>query len=184
VAERAKPYRGHRFPGEVIAPAVRLYLRFTLSFRDVEELLVERGIAVSYETVRRWVAKFGAPYADELRRREVRVGRTWHVDEMAIRIGGRLHWLWRAVERVATWRAVAGLRAASYRWLARGMAPLHLRLPCDREVDRAPRRDRSPPILRPCHTVSITIVGIALVVRMLSPPAPSCPLTTSSGSCR
>ncbi len=92
------PYRGHRFPREVIAHAVRLYLRFALSFRDVEELLAERGAVVSYETVRRWVAKFGARYADELRRREMRRGRTWHLDEMATRVGGRLHWLWRAVD--------------------------------------------------------------------------------------
>ena len=82
--EHPKLYRGHRFPAEVIAHAVRLYLRFALSFRDVEELLAERGVQVSYETVRRWVAKFGAQYADELRRREARPGRTWHLDEMAI----------------------------------------------------------------------------------------------------
>ena len=96
--ECPNPYRGHRFPREVIAHAVRLYLRFALSFRDVEELLAERGVQVSYETVRRWVAKFGALYADELRRREVRAGRTWHLDEMAMRVGGVLHWLWRAVD--------------------------------------------------------------------------------------
>ena len=82
----------------MIAHAVRLYLRFALSFRDVDELLAERGIQVSYETVRRWVAKFGAHYADELRRREARAGRAWHLDEMATRIGGRVHWLWRAVD--------------------------------------------------------------------------------------
>ena len=92
------PYRGYRFPPEVIAHAVRLYLRFALSFRDVEELLAERGVQISYETVRRWVAKFGAHYAEELRRREARAGRTWHLDEMATRVGGRLHWLWRAVD--------------------------------------------------------------------------------------
>ena len=96
--EHAVPYRGHRFPREVIAHAVRLYLRFALSFRDVEELLAERGGRVSYETVRRWVAKFGAYYADELRRRAPRAGRTWHLDEMATRLGGRVHWLWRAVD--------------------------------------------------------------------------------------
>ncbi len=96
--EHASFYRGYRFPPEVIAHAVRLYLRFALSFRDVEELLAERGIQVSYETVRRWVAKFGGYYAEELRRREVRCGRTWHLDEMATRVGGRLHWLWRAVD--------------------------------------------------------------------------------------
>ncbi len=96
--ECSNPYRGHRFPRDVIAHAVRLYLRFALSFRDVEELLVERGVVVSYETVRRWVAKFGAYYADELRKRAARSGRTWHLDEMAVRVGSRLQWLWRAVD--------------------------------------------------------------------------------------
>ncbi len=98
VAERPNPYHGYRFPREVIAHAVRLYLRFALSFRDVEELLAGRGIAVSYETVRRWVAKFGTYYAEELRRRAPRTGCTWHLDEMAVRVGGRLQWLWRAVD--------------------------------------------------------------------------------------
>ena len=96
--EHPNPYHGHRFPAEVIAHAVRLYLRFALSYRDVEELLAERGFQVSYETIRRWVTKFGAWYAAELRRREARSGRTWRVDEMAVRLGGRLHWLWRAVD--------------------------------------------------------------------------------------
>jgi len=91
-------YRGYRFPGEVIAHAVWLYLRFPLSFRDVEELLVERGVHVSYETVRCWVAKFGPQFAAELRKREVRPGRVWHLDEMAVRIGGKPHWVWRAVD--------------------------------------------------------------------------------------
>ena len=96
--DRASLYRGYRFPAEVIAHAVRLYLRFALSYRDVEELLAERGVRVSYETVRRWVARSGTPYAQELRRREVRAGRTWHLDEMAVRVGGTLQWLWRAVD--------------------------------------------------------------------------------------
>ena len=98
MTDSRNPYHGHRFPREVIAHAVRLYLRFALSFRDVEELLAERGVQVSYETVRRWVATFGPRYADELRRRAARPGRTWHLDEMATRVGGRMHWLWRAVD--------------------------------------------------------------------------------------
>jgi putative transposase len=77
----------------VIAHAVGLSLRCALSVRDVEARLAERGIAVSYETVRRWVAKFGAHDAAALRKRERPPGRTWHLDEMAVRIGGRLHWL-------------------------------------------------------------------------------------------
>ena len=91
-------YRGHRFPREVIAHAVRLYLRFALSLRRVEGLLAERGVTASYETVRRWVRKFGAHYADELRRREPRAGQTWPLDETAVRVAGSLHWLWRAVD--------------------------------------------------------------------------------------
>ncbi len=97
--DRASLYRGHRFPAEVIAHAVvRLYLRFALSYRDVEELLAERGITISSETVRHWVATFGAQFADQLRKRETRAGRTWHLDEMAVRVGGQLQWLWRAVD--------------------------------------------------------------------------------------
>lgn len=96
--ECPNPYRGHRFPRAVIALAVRWYLRFALSYRGVEELLAERRIQVSYETVRRWVAKFGGLYAEELRRRDRRVGRTWHLDAMAVRVGGALHRFWRAVD--------------------------------------------------------------------------------------
>ena len=75
-----------------------LYLRFTLSFRDVEDLLAERGLDVSYETIRRWVLKFGRLFARELRRRRRRPTSQWHLDEMAILIGGRRFWLWRAVD--------------------------------------------------------------------------------------
>jgi len=82
----------------VIAHAVRLYLRFALSSRDVEELLAERGVVVAYETVRRRAAKLGAHDAAALRRRGAHSGRTWHLDEMAVRGGGRLQWLWRAVD--------------------------------------------------------------------------------------
>lgn len=91
-------YHGYRFPGEVIAHAVWLYLRFPLSFRDVEELLAKRGIRVSYETVRCWVTKFGPQVAAQLRKREARPGRVWHLEERAVRIGGKQHWLWRAVD--------------------------------------------------------------------------------------
>ena len=87
----------------IITHAVWLYLRFPLSYRDVEELLAERGIETSYESIRRWVAKFGPRVAAELCRREAKSGRMWHMDEMAVRIGGKQHWLWRAVnERGAT----------------------------------------------------------------------------------
>src|SRR5919205_1600230 len=91
-------YRGYRFPPEIIQRAVWFYLRFTLSFRDVEDLLAERGIIVSYETIRRWVAHFGPLVAANLRRRRCRPHATWHLDEMVVSIGGKRMYLWRAVD--------------------------------------------------------------------------------------
>jgi putative transposase len=88
----------HQFPPAIIRHAVWLYLRFTLSYRDVEDLLAERGLDVSYETVRRWVLKFGPVFARELRRRRPWPSSRWHLDEMAVIIGGRQFWLWRAVD--------------------------------------------------------------------------------------
>jgi putative transposase len=92
-------YKRHRFPPEVIAHAVWLYYRFALSFRDIEEMLASRGVTVSYEAVRLWCGKFGAEYARTLRRHRTRVGRRWHVDEVFLRIGGTIQYLWRAVDQ-------------------------------------------------------------------------------------
>jgi putative transposase len=89
-------YARHQFPPDIIRHAVWLYLRFTLSYRDVEELLAERGLDISYETVRRWVLKFGPAFARNLRR--PRPSAQWHLDEMAVVIGGKRLWLWRAVD--------------------------------------------------------------------------------------
>ena len=91
-------YERHRFPRAIIAHAVWLYLRFPLSLRAVEERLLERGVEVSYETLRRWVAKFGPVIARGLRRRQARPGRVWRLDEVQISIRGRRFWLWRAVD--------------------------------------------------------------------------------------
>lgn len=91
-------YARHRFPPAVIQHAVWLYLRFTLSFRDVEDLLAERGFDVSYETIRRWVGKFGPLFARVLRRRRPRPSSRWHLDEMVVTIAGTRFWLWRAVD--------------------------------------------------------------------------------------
>jgi putative transposase len=91
-------YTGYRFPPEVIHQAIWLYLRFTLSFRDVEDLLAERGIAVSYETVRRWVNHFGPKIAAHLRKRRPKPHATWHLDEVYLKIDGRMVYLWRAVD--------------------------------------------------------------------------------------
>jgi putative transposase len=73
-------------------------VRFTLRYRDVEDLLAERGLDISYETVRRWVLKFGPLFARELRRRRPRPTARWHLDEMAVMIAGRRFWLWRAID--------------------------------------------------------------------------------------
>src|SRR5712672_2572032 len=91
-------YRRHRFPPAVIQHAVWLYLRFTLSYRDVEELLAERGLDISYESVRSWVLKFGPAIARALRRCRPRPSDRWHLDEMVVRIAGRHMYLWRAVD--------------------------------------------------------------------------------------
>ena len=88
----------HQFPPAIIRHAVWLYVRFSLSYRDVEVLLAERGLDVSYETVRRWVLKFGPLFARELRRRRSRPTARWHLDEMALMIAGTQFWLWRAVD--------------------------------------------------------------------------------------
>ncbi len=91
-------YARHQYPPIVIQHSVWLYLRFTLSYRDAEELLVERGLDVSYETIRRWVLKFGTTFARRLRRRRPRPSSRWHLDEMVVRIGGKRMYLWRAVD--------------------------------------------------------------------------------------
>ena len=83
-------YVRHQFPPAVIQHAIRLYLRFTLSYRDVEELLAERGVDVSYETVRRWVLKVGPAIAPTLRRLRPKPSPRWYLDEMMVQIGGRL----------------------------------------------------------------------------------------------
>ena len=92
-------YKNHRFSPQIIAHAVWLYFRFPLSLRLVEEMLLERGVVVSYETIRRWGFKFEAAYAKQLRRKKPSQKDIWHLDEVLISIGGRKHWLWRAVDQ-------------------------------------------------------------------------------------
>ena len=91
-------FKHHRFPPEIICYAIWLYARFTLSFRDVEEMLAERGIDASYETVRRWFLKFGLAIAANIRRSRPQPSDHWHLDEMVISMRGNRYWLWRAVD--------------------------------------------------------------------------------------
>jgi len=95
---RQLSFKRHRFPPEIICHAIWLYARFTLSYRDVEEMLAERGLDISYETIRRWFLKFGSTIAANLRRARPRPSDDWHLDEMVLVIRGRRYWLWRAVD--------------------------------------------------------------------------------------
>jgi transposase-like protein len=99
VGSVAPSYKGFRYPAEIISHSVWLYHRFPLSFREVEEMMLKRGVVVSHETVRQWCAKFGQTYANGLRRRRARPGDKWHLDEVFIKINGALHYLWRAVDQ-------------------------------------------------------------------------------------
>ena len=92
-------YRRHRFPGEIISHCVWLYFRFSLSFRDIEEMMAKRGITVSYEAVRKWCLRFGGAYAKRMRSRSPRPGDRWHLDEIFLRIAGKRQYLWRAVDQ-------------------------------------------------------------------------------------
>jgi len=95
----APSYEGCRFPAEIIAHCVWLYFRFCLSFRDVQEMMLERGVEVSHEGIRQWTLKFGSDYARGLRRGGRGFGDTWHLDEVFCRINGELVYLWRAVDQ-------------------------------------------------------------------------------------
>jgi len=92
-------YKRHRFPPEIISYAVWLYYRFNLSHRDAEDLLAERGITVSYESIRMWCIKFGATFARKLRRNHQGYGDTFCIDEVFVKIYGKQHYLWRAVDQ-------------------------------------------------------------------------------------
>jgi len=92
-------YKHHRFPIEIISHAVWLYFGFCLSYRDVQELLLERGVVVTYEAIREWCRKFGQQYANQLRRRRPRLGDKWHTEEVFLTIKGKHHYLWRAVDQ-------------------------------------------------------------------------------------
>jgi putative transposase len=92
-------YKNHRFPGEIISHGVWLYYRFPLSYRDVQELLFERGSDVTHEAIRQWCLKFGQDYANQLKRRRAQPGDKWHLDEVFLTINGERHDLWRAVDQ-------------------------------------------------------------------------------------
>ena len=92
-------YKRHRFPPEIISYAVWLYYRFNLSHRDIEDLLAERGISISYETIRLWWIKFGAKYAERLKWRHQGYGDTFYIGQVFVKINGKQHYLWRAVDQ-------------------------------------------------------------------------------------
>jgi putative transposase len=95
----AVSYRGFRYPAEIISHCVWLYHRFPLSFREIEEMMLARGVVVSHETIRQWSVKFGAAYAAGLRRRRPKAGDNGHLDEVFIKVNGQRQYLWRAVDQ-------------------------------------------------------------------------------------
>jgi len=97
-SKQSGAFKSHRFASEIIAYAVWAYYRFPMSLRDVEDLLAARGIVVSYETIRRWVGKFGTKDAASIRRVRPAPSDKWHLDEVVIPIRGRKFWLWRAID--------------------------------------------------------------------------------------
>ena len=105
-------YAGHRFPPELISYTIWLYYRFPLSLRMVEEMLAFRGIEVSHETIRQWGLKFGQEFANIIRRRLPRPGDKWHLDEVVLKIAGKKHYLWRAVDQ----QVPPALRPCSMCW--------------------------------------------------------------------
>jgi putative transposase len=121
-------YKGYRYPVEIISHCVWLYHRFPLSLREVEEMMMARGVVVSYETIRAWCRTFGQTYANGLRRRRPRPGDKWHLDEVFIKIGGKTHYLWRAVDQdgnvldiLVTSRRDAKAATRFFRKLLRGL---------------------------------------------------------------
>ena len=132
-------YRGHRFPPEIISHAVWLCHRFTLSFRDVEDLLALRGVTVSYEAIRLWCRKFGPTFARNLRRRHGRLGDVWHVDQVFVTIRGQRRYLWRAVDQdvavldiLVTRRRDARAAKRFFRKLLKGQGGSSLQLVTDK----------------------------------------------------
>ena len=97
--KKISPFAGHRYPVAIISHAVWLYYRFSLSFRDIEEMLAARGVAVTYESIRYWSLKFGQSMAAGICRRKGQQGDTWHLDEVFVSINGVRHYLWRAVDQ-------------------------------------------------------------------------------------
>jgi putative transposase len=130
-------YKGFRYPVEIISHCVWLYHRFPLSFREVEELMMERGVVVTYETIRQWCRKFGQTYANGLRRRRARPGDKWHLDEVFIKIHGKTHYLWRAVDQDGTVLDILvtshrDAKACGCRKVIQVMRPGHIRVSAHR----------------------------------------------------
>jgi putative transposase len=92
-------YHRHRFPSEIISHCVWLYYRFALSYRDINEMMAKRGVIVSHESIREWALKFGAEFAKRIRHQSARPGDQWYLDEVYLSMGGKLHYLWRAVDQ-------------------------------------------------------------------------------------
>jgi putative transposase len=155
---RTNLYKRHRFPAEIISHCVWLYHRFDMSFRSVKELLFERGIDLSHETVRRWCLKFGSEYARRLKRRRAQPGDKWHLDEVFLNIGGQRHYLWRAVDQVGNPLDILVTRARDQRAAKRFLRKL-LRLVLEEFTPRALSNNRW----------CLQVAGIRLYIGLIEP---------------
>src|SRR5580698_10202790 len=159
------PHYRHRFPAELIMHAVWLYHVFSLSFRDVELILAERGVVVSYESIRRWCLKFAASFADKLRRRRPRPGDKWYMDEVFIRIRGELHYLWRAVDQdgivldvLVQRRRDAGAAKRFFKRLLKGLQYAPRVLVTDKLGSYGVAKREISPDVEQCATLTVTVV--------------------------
>ncbi len=194
MTSQAPSYHGYRFSPEIISHAVWLYHRFCLSFRDTEDLLAQRGITVTYETIRHWCLTFGLDYARRLRRRRGRMGDTWYLDEVFVKIHGRQQYLWRAVDEdgdvidiLVQSRRNRGAAARFFRKLLKGQGRAPRRL-ITASSAATPRR--TAPRCRPWCTAPSSTKTIAQKSHTNQPDSASArcdgsnPLRTRNGSCR
>jgi hypothetical protein len=168
---KAISYKRHRFPADVIRQAVWLYFRFTLSIRDVEELLAQRGIEVSREAIRCWVIKFGPLIAANLRRRRSTPTGRWHLDEMVVKIRGRRMYLWRAVDDEGE---VLDVLVQKRRNKAAAQKLLGKLLKNQGSIRKRSRRTSWRPIApRPETWASLTATGQAACAKTTAPKTPT-----------
>ena len=166
-------YHGYRFPPDIISHAVWLYYRFCLSFRDAEDLLAQRGVTVTYETIRQWCQRFGPVYARQLRRRRGRMGDTWHLDEVFVTIQGRQQYLWRAVDEDGD---VLDILVQSHRNRRAAVRFFRKLLKAQGRIPRRLITDQLRSYAAACRTVMPSVVHVTDQYAKIEPRSPTNPV--------